>query len=292
MAPADVAPVQGRGAAFFLAGPPRDGRVRLLPDEERHARRVLRVRAGDALRGLDGQGGVWPLRVLAAGRGLEVEVSGPPRHEPAPGVPGAPLPWIEVGLSLPRGGRAEDCVGRLVQLGVAAIQPLVCERTQGADRALGAARRRRLERAVDAACKQCGRAWRATLHAPLPALEWAERSAAARALLVPGAPERLFDWAQRVADGQRADARRPLQLAVGPEGGWTVAEEQHLQACGAAPVALGPFVLRIETAAEAAAAVLAHALFLPTSSSEPQALAQRDVTSAAEDHVIEQRDAE
>jgi len=223
------------------------------------------MRAGDELLGLDGQGGVWPLRVLAAGRELELEVSGSARHEPAPGAPGALLPWIEVGLSLPRGSRAEDCVGRLVQLGVAALQPLVCERTQGADRELGTARRRRLERAVDEACKQSGRAWRAEVRAPLPAGEFATREAGALALLAPGASERLADWALRSPDAARADERAPLLLAIGPEGGWTAAEEQRFLARGAARVALGPFVLRIETAAEAAAAVLAHALFRPAS---------------------------
>jgi 16S rRNA (uracil1498-N3)-methyltransferase len=253
----------GRPAAFFLAGPPQGGRARLAPDDERHARLVLRVRPGDTLHGLDGQGTVWPLRVLAAGRALELEVSGPPRREPAPGEPGAPLPWIEVGLSLPRGGRAEECVGRLVQLGVAAVQPLVCERTQGADRELGAARRRRLERAVDEACKQCGRVWRAELREPLPAVGWAAHPAHARALLVPGEHERLAEWARRSAGGPRADARRPLCVAVGPEGGWTAAEEARFLELGAAPVALGPFVLRIETAAEAAVAILAHACFEP-----------------------------
>ena len=46
---------------------------------------------------------------------------------------------------------------------------------------------------------------------------------------------------------------------VGPEGGWTDAERQLAAAAGWQPVSLGPQVLRAETAAMAAIAVLVNA---------------------------------
>ena len=80
---------------------------------------------GDALIGLDGVGGAWPLVVSRAEpRAFEVELDGQPEREPAPGEEGAPLPWIEVCVPFPRGERAEAMVDRLVQLGTAAIRPL------------------------------------------------------------------------------------------------------------------------------------------------------------------------
>jgi 16S rRNA (uracil1498-N3)-methyltransferase len=50
-----------------------------------------------------------------------------------------------------------------------------------------------------------------------------------------------------------------LLLLTGPEGGWTDAERAAATAAGWAPVSLGPLILRAETAAIAAAAILTHA---------------------------------
>ena len=59
-----------------------------------------------------------------------------------------------------------------------------------------------------------------------------------------------------------AAARRgsdSVALLTGPEGGWTDAERATAAAAGWVPVSLGPLILRAETAAVAAAAILTHA---------------------------------
>jgi 16S rRNA (uracil1498-N3)-methyltransferase len=48
-------------------------------------------------------------------------------------------------------------------------------------------------------------------------------------------------------------------LLIGPEGGWTGAERTRAREAGWSPVSLGPYILRTETAAIAALAVLASA---------------------------------
>ena len=53
--------------------------------------------------------------------------------------------------------------------------------------------------------------------------------------------------------------QRRAALLTGPEGGWTDAERQLAAAAGWQPVSLGPQVLRAETAAMAAIAVLVNA---------------------------------
>ena len=253
-----------RERSFFLRRLPDQGGPELHAEDEAHARRVLRLRRGDEIIGLDGRGTRWPLRLTpevgtGLGQRLGVELAGPARFEPAPGEPGAALPWIEVAVALPREKRAEAMLGRLVQLGLAALTPLAAERSQGPRASLSEARRGRLERAAREACKQCGRAWLPEIGGALRPGELARaRSGCPLALLAPGAAGGLQAWAGEL-DPAQGTRERPIVLVVGPEGGLTPAEEAELEAAGARPVRVGPHVLRIETAAEAGLAGLVQA---------------------------------
>lgn len=260
---------------FFLAATP-PARPELLPGDAEHARVVLRMVAGDRCVGLDGRGRAWPLRVTAADRKrLEVEATGDAILEIAPGEPGAALPWIEVAFAPPRGARAEDLLDALVQLGAAALTPLVTERSTPFARGEGEGRRERWERAAREACKQSGRSWMPELSPATEFDAFLERvrdSDAALVRLDPRADATATDVVASVlardrgtADGSPIDTpgtrRRPVVLAVGPEGGFSPDEERRLDACGARSLCLAPHVLRIETAAQAAlAVVVAHAL--------------------------------
>ena len=247
--------------AFFLVEGAEREPPELLPEEQAHARRVLRLGPGDALVGLDGRGHRAPLRVRAVGGGrLEVERAGPVETDPEPGAPGAPLPWIELACALPREKRAEALVDQLTQLGLAALQPLDFERTQGPRRGLAKGRRRRLERAAREACKQSGQTRIPELADPLPFEEWLARRAEDRppapiVALDPGASDTVLAFTGGLGPdtGTRA---RPIGVLVGPEGGLTDTERARLAASGAARARLGPHVLRIETAAVAALATL------------------------------------
>jgi 16S rRNA (uracil1498-N3)-methyltransferase len=64
-------------------------------------------------------------------------------------------------------------------------------------------------------------------------------------------------------DVVKPDAANPgVALAVGPEGGWTEGELQSFQLAGWTSVSLGATILRAETAAMAATAIVASALYL------------------------------
>src|SRR5262245_35621614 len=151
--------------AFFLADDASPGEPRLCPEDERHAARVLRLGIGDALVALDGRGARHPLRVRALRKGsLELEAAGSPEQDPAPGEAGSDLPWFEVAVAWPRRNRVEGMVGRLVQLGAAAIRPLAA-RQRGPEEVAGA--EPRLERVAREACKQSRRSWLPVLEPPL-----------------------------------------------------------------------------------------------------------------------------
>lgn len=254
----DDAPVR----RFALAGPPVRGRFELAEGEVEHARRVLRLRAGDRLIGLDGVGGAWPLVVRRAdARDFEVEADGAPTHEPEPGETGAALPWIEVCVPLPRGDRAEALAERLVQLGVAAIRPLLAERASPEARGEGSRRVERLLRVAREACQQSGRLWQAEIHAPEGLAPILTRPATSQLTLDPRASASALEV---LASAPIAGTReRPLRLWIGPEGGFSPAEAAALDAAGARRMRLAPYVLRIETAAEAAVAVVVAARLAP-----------------------------
>lgn len=243
---------------FLLASSPDEGEPRLSPADSEHAIRVLRLSNGDRLIGLDGHGGAWPLVVAGrSGRKLRLAVDGEPRRAPAPGEPGASLPFLEVAVSLPRGHRAEELVRRLVQLGAARLTALATER--GPEHARDGRRLVRLERVAREALKQCGRLHALELRGPLPAEE-VLRGASAAVRLSPAA-ERPLAAVLEGAGGLGASRAAPLVLAIGPEGGWSPREVEWLEASGTRAASLGPHVLRIETAAEAATAIAVHALW-------------------------------
>lgn len=144
---------------------------------------------------------------------------------------------VTVAAPLIKGDRQDWLVEKLCELGVDALVPLVTERS--VIRELSDNKRERFVRLIEAACKQCGRN-------------------------VPMRVEPLVSLAQLaferavVMDPQAAgDAvyTTPLTLIVGPEGGLTDAEVSALVARGAVKAKIAPFVLRVETAAVAAAAV-------------------------------------
>jgi 16S rRNA (uracil1498-N3)-methyltransferase len=249
---------------FLLAVPPLEGRrAELAPDDEEHARRVLRLSPGDRLEGIDGQGRAFELELVRAGRdGLELRALRELEAEPRPGEPGARLAWIEVAASLPKGARAEELVGRLAQLGVARILPLSALRSAEAAREFSANRRARLERIAREALKQSGRRWALEIADPVGVEELCAPGGRELLLLSPRAGERLFDWtaAQRARTWTR---ERPLCLLAGPEGGFSAGERERLLARGARELWLGPHVLRIETACEAAAAIVVGGLTEP-----------------------------
>lgn len=225
-----------------------DRAPQLLAEELPHALKVLRLKVGDVLDGMDGCGRTWPLVVSAAGRhSLDLEIQGDPETSPPPGAPGASLPAIEVAVAFPRPSLAEEMVGRLTQLGVARIRPLITERsTPGASDPKHA----KLERVAREACKQSGRAWFPAILEPMDLTAWLAGLNVPATHLDASGGTRVADW----AEGRGGSSE--MALAVGPEGGWSDPERDALHRAGVGATRLAPHILRTETAAEAAAAIL------------------------------------
>jgi len=217
----------------------------LDPEPSHYLARVLRLRPGDPVQLFDGAGGRCNAVVEDASpkrARLRVVAIEPPGPE-------SPL-RITLAQCVSGPEKMDWTVEKAVELGAAAIQPLVSRRSVvrwDDERA-----RRRLEhwrRLVVAACMQCGRDRLPALGAPMSLADWLEgrpRTATA-VVLAPGAPQALSDLAVDGSD---------LDLLVGPEAGLSDEEIAAAQAHGFVTVALGPRVLRTETAGLAAIAVL------------------------------------
>jgi 16S rRNA (uracil1498-N3)-methyltransferase len=199
-----------------------------LDDEDRHhLERVLRLRDGEEVTASDGRGG-WRACAFVGGGGLlpvaEVE------HVPAPS------PAITVAFALTKGEKPETAVQKLTELGVDRIVPFAAGRSVARWDADRAARHvARLRKVAREAAMQSRRAY-------LPVVDEAVDFATVAALR--GA-------CMADAGGAPPSLERPVIL-VGPEGGWT--EEER--AAGLPAVGLGAHVLRAETAAITAGALL------------------------------------
>ncbi len=252
-------------------------RFALLPPERHYLTRVLRLAPGQGCDVVDGAGRRWGAVLTAAGElALEQPLEAPLEARPAP------APALELAVAVPR--QEVELVWRMAtELGIDRLQPLVAERCQGRERWP-------LERwnaIVREACEQSERLWVPELAEPLPAAAWLaapeEEEAAGNALASPpkwAAGEALNLLATSRGDGRSllpsrlaasspATPPRRVRLAIGPEGGWSPAEEELALGRGWVAVSAGPTILRTTTAAVAAAAWLAGWRASLSSSSSP-----------------------
>ena len=205
--------------------------------------RVLRVAVGDNVVLFNGDGHDYACTVERVRKdAMDLEV-----RSRLPAKPESPL-GLTVVQAVSRGERMDLTLQKCTELGVASFQPVWSERVEV--RLRGEKLQRRLQHwqgVVVAACEQSGRAVVPEVRAPLALADWAALTPVGdRLLLAPGADESL---ASRECPGE-------VSLVVGPEGGFSDAEQSRLQSAGVHPVRLGPRVLRTETAAPAAVAVL------------------------------------
>lgn len=222
--------------------------LELRDEDEHHLARALRLRPGELVIAADGRG-AWRRCVVAdrptaaAGAGRRHAAGGRRRLRLEPDgerrAPSPATPEIEIGFALAKPERTEWAVAKLVELGVDRLSPIVAERTPGRGGEVEGARWRpdRLERIVRESAMQARRLRLPELSPPAPLAEVLARAIGPVALAEPGGA--------------------PLTGAVstvlvGPEGGWSATE----LAAAPALVTLGDTILRVETAAVAAGAIL------------------------------------
>lgn len=219
----------------------------VLPAEEgRHAIQSRRLTPGAAVNLLDGKGTV--------GRGIITRIESRSVIVDVRDVQKLPFDSpirLTLATACPKAARQTFLVEKATELGVWAMQPMICHRSVALPGATTAGRWRRVS--IEAA-KQCGAAW-------IPRFDEGQSLASVVARL------REYDLAMIAVARKDAQpllavlpdpsANSSLLALIGPEGGWTDDEVARLTEAGAVPIDLGPRVLRVETAGIAIAAAVA-----------------------------------
>lgn len=204
-----------------------------------HAGRVLRMEAGQWLTLFNGDGLDYQAEILEAGRkSLQVYIT----ESFEPGTE-SPL-TITLGQVMSRGDRMDYAIQKATELGVTHIQPLTSDRCEV--RLSGDRERKRVanwQQVAISAAEQCGRARIPDVAPPIKLAEWLSGCNQDLRLVLHdrGAP---LSSATGTPDS--------IALLVGPEGGLDDHEIDAANNSGFVPLALGPRVMRTETAPVAA----------------------------------------
>lgn len=227
-----------------------------LPGPASRHVQVLRLQPADSLTLFNGDGTEWPAEIVRIGR-REVEV----RLGAAPARVHRELACdVTLALGVPANDRMDALVEKASELGAAAIQPLVCERSVlrlSGERA--ELRRAHWQAVAAAASEQCGRT-KVTKVMPMRSLAgWLDdaQRLPGRCLVVLSLAASARAPAQAFGFDAEVPARGEAIVLSGPEGGLSAAEEDAALAAGFEAVSLGPRTLRADTAPLALLAWLA-----------------------------------
>ncbi|GHT23955.1 ribosomal RNA small subunit methyltransferase E [Bacteroidia bacterium] len=205
----------------------------LNEEESAHAVRVLRLKENDSLTLVDGRGGWYDalvkqahpkhceVRITAAQHGFEMRDN-----------------YLHIGIAPTKNiDRLEWFVEKATEIGVDAITPLLCERSERKK-----LNEDRLQRVAIAAMKQSGKAYLPELHPPASFAEWVQCCGAGRKMIACCGNFEKQTLRQTYLTGENA------VVAIGPEGDFSPEEVKMAVAAGFECITLGKSRLRTETA--------------------------------------------
>lgn len=168
---------------------------------------------------------------------------------------------ITLVLSVFKFDRMEWAIEKATELGVERIVPAIARRSEKHLVQAATARAERWRRIAREAAQQSRRSDVPVIEDPLPLKTIVRReSSSLRFLLAEQERTTTLRFALSDALATAGDDLPGIEIAVGPEGGWTAEEEALFDAERWRPVSLGPRILRAETAAMTATAVAAALL--------------------------------
>jgi 16S rRNA (uracil1498-N3)-methyltransferase len=231
---------------FFVQNAHETGEVVAIHGSDAHkVTNVLRLRDGDLIEVVDSRGVIFAATLETHDGALAARLSAPSAM-PAPSVA------IDVAQGIPKGQKMDFVVEKLSELGARTLIPLETERTIVHD--VGPSKLERWQRLARSAAQQSGRTNVLVVEDPTPIVRLYGRFEAYDAV--------LFLWEVAAHQPLRealpsiVDHAKSLLVVVGPEGGFSHAESEAARASGAHLLSLGRRILRTETAALAAVAIL------------------------------------
>jgi 16S rRNA (uracil1498-N3)-methyltransferase len=237
---------------FFLNRENIHGEVaHFSPEESKHIRRVYRLKPGDSLMAFDEEGSRYILSLID-----ETSKQVIARIEEVIQLGEVDRVGIHLGVGIPKGDRFDYILQKSTELGVGEIIPFISSRTVARippeKRAMKVTR---WERIVREAVKQCG-----APHAPRVRKILSLKDALSQYLQCPLKIilyEETFEFTLKKV---LSDNPVPPEIAIliGPEGGFPRSEVELAGEVGFIPAGLGRNILRVETAAIAALAMVQY----------------------------------
>jgi len=223
-------------------------RAALVGEHADHLVRVLRARVGQDFDIATGQ---------AVRRGQITSVSeGRVEFDLGEEISAANLTAITLLLAIFKFDRMEWAIEKCTELGVSRIVPVIAHRTDAHLAAASTRRTERWRRIATQAAEQSRRSAPPEIAPPIKLPDALKIPEGLRIVLAESEQQTLLRDVLKPSA-----ARAGITLAIGPEGGWTEDELQSFQKAGWISASLGTTILRAETAAIAATAVVSSALF-------------------------------
>lgn len=224
----------------------------LTAEQEHYLRRVLRLRSGNRVRLFNAEDGEWETQIIDGAQTKLRVLTKIKNHAESP-------LRIHLGQAIIRGKRMGYTIQKATELGLAALTPLLSARSQFQTNKQNLARKvAHWQTIAEQSARQCLRTNPPHVHAPCRLEDWLASLACPLRIVMhesalPSQPLSTFLNASRRAGTLDTQS---LVLLVGPEGGFSAAEIELILQQGFHPWVLGPRLLRAETAAPAALAIL------------------------------------
>jgi len=220
------------------------GTVTLTETEAHHLAHVLRHQPGDLVELFSGGGLVASCKVAVVHkRDVELEVLSARQDSPSKTV-------LTLATAVPKGDRFDWLIEKATELGVSRLIPITTTRSVVDPRD---SKLEKLRQTVITACKQSGRNHLMSISAVTPWNEFRQKAASDQQVLIAHPKGESLN---SIFPSISTSEARPMVIAIGPEGGFSDEEVQSAILSGARAIHLGPYILRIETAAIALAARL------------------------------------
>lgn len=227
----------------YLPGHLGPGPLRIEGEQGKRLSSVMRLRAGDPFLVFSGDGREWEARVAEAGKGgVLAEVGAIGRQAAAPAL------MVEAWVAIVRPNRFDWAIEKCIEAGADVIRPMVAEHSARGEGA-SAGRQERWERIAVEAAEQCGRLHLGVVEAPATFEALLRRH---HGTLLMAEPEGAC-WAETE---RLVPESGTVAIAIGPEGGFSTDEVARAKGQGALAVSIGPNILRTETAAVVATALV------------------------------------
>ena len=202
---------------------------------------VLRLRHGATLLVFNGRDGEWEVEVAVTGRKkCDLNILRQTRSQPKP-------PQVIYCLAPLKQARQDYMIQKAVEMGVGTLQPVLTQYTQ-----IRSVKRERLRANAVEAAEQCGILTLPEILEPIP-LHQIQETVADNPLIFCDEEANERDELHRISP----DLQQTIALIIGPEGGFSEEERAFLNSLeNTIHLGLGPRILRADTAAVAALAVI------------------------------------